>query len=326
MRTKRSAFFLAVAALVCLVPMTALALVSPYNQNFETLSPVSPTALSNDGWLVYGNVFTPAGDYLYGYGAFPAPNDGSGFCQIDGGQGGIEQGDQQLVIYSDYNNADHASGNYIEANTFQEMTVDASNVGTAWKFNFDAKRGNIEALSTAMAFIKTLDPSNGYATTNFISVDMTTIPDTWSSYSLSISIDPSLSGQILQIGFSNMATLYQSSGIFYDNINFIEDDLSAAPDASVLASARLGQNYPNPFNPSTRIEFSIEEPGSVDLAVYDLAGRKVATLEQGTFAAGNYHVNWNGTTDSGLPAATGQYSYVLKTANGMVARSMVLLK
>jgi hypothetical protein len=41
---------------------------------------------------------------------------------------------------------------------------------------------------------------------------------------------------------------------------------------------------------------------------------------------GNHHVTWNGLTDSGLPAAAGQYRYVLRTAKGQVSRSMILLK
>ena len=39
-----------------------------------------------------------------------------------------------------------------------------------------------------------------------------------------IYIDPSLAGQILQFGFVNVATYYQGSGIFYDNVSFIHLD------------------------------------------------------------------------------------------------------
>ena len=76
----------------------------------------------------------------------------------------------------------------------------------------------------------------------------------------------------------------------------------------------------------TRIKFNLENPSAVELTVYDLAGRRVATLQQGLLAAGDHHANWNGTTDSGTPAPTGRYSYVLKTSSGQVARSMILLK
>jgi len=321
----RATALCALALLIGLVPAAAHAALAPYSQDFELLDQASPTALADDGWLVYGNVFTPTGTYLYGYGPFPAPNDGFGFCQIDMLQGGAEQGLQQLVVFSDYNNADHANGNLVESNTYQEQTIGAADVGKIWTFEFQAKLGNLEGSSTALAFIKTLDPASGYALTNFITVDMTTIPVTWGGYNLSITILPSLEGQLLQFGFANTATLYEGSGVFYDNVVFHQTgDISAVPDAD--AAVVLGQNYPNPFNPTTSIDFSLAAPQQVDLTVYDLAGRRVATLQSGPMAAGDHHVTWNGRAADGSPAPSGQYCYVLATPTGRVARSMVLLK
>jgi len=211
--------FLAAAALVALLPAASLALM-PYSQDFEGLDADNTAALADDGWLVFGNVFNAGGDYLYGYGVFAAPNDGGGFCQIATGEGGAAQGMQQLNVFSDYNNQDHAEGFIIEANVFQEQAIEAGDVDDTWLFEFDAKRGNVEGASTALAFIKTIDPGNGFATTNFITVEMTDAPTTWSTYSISLTIDGSLEGQLLQIGFQNTATNYAGSGVFYDNIDF----------------------------------------------------------------------------------------------------------
>ena len=218
MNTRASRFF-AAAVLVCLVPATALAL-SPYIEDFESLNQSDTGALGAAGWLVFANVFDSGGGYLYGYGVFPAPNDGGGFSAIAVGEGGAAQGNQQLVVFSDYNNGDHAVGNIIESLVFQEQLIGPGDVGETWVFDFQAKLGNIELASTAYAFIKTLDPNAGYATTNFIPLDMTSIPSTWGSYTIQLPIDASLPGQLLQIGFANTATLYQGSGIFYDNIHF----------------------------------------------------------------------------------------------------------
>ena len=141
------------------------------------------------------------------------------------GEGGPAQGDQQLSVYSDYNNGDHANGIWIEANVFQEQIVGAGNVGDTWIFGFDTKRGNINdnpdlPPAEALAFIKTLDPNNGFALTNFIVFDTTNEDDVWSRYELTIEIDASLPGQILQFGFLNLSTLFQSTGVFYDNVTF----------------------------------------------------------------------------------------------------------
>jgi hypothetical protein len=101
-------------------------------------------------------------------------------------------------------------------------------------------------------------------------------------------------------------------------------------DAPVVANGRLDfelrQNVPNPFNPSTRIDFVLDRASAVDLTVYDVAGRRVATLLQGRLASGLHNVTWDGTTVSGAPAAAGVYQYVLETPMGRTARSMMLIK
>ncbi len=202
---------------------------SPYSQDFEALAPVDGS-LAADGWLIFGNVFDPGGGYLYGYGVFPAPNNIGNWCDIVTGQGGVDQGDQQLVMYSDYANADHGNGNLIESNLFQEWPIAAGASGT-WVFEFDAKMGDLGGASTALAFIKTLDPNAGYAMTNFITYDTTMLPTTWGTYMLSIDIT-GLDNQLIQIGFSTTATNYEPSGVFYDNINFYEDGTSPVEEST----------------------------------------------------------------------------------------------
>lgn len=219
-------------ALVCMLPVAANAQLAAYSQDFEGLVQADPAALNFDGWLVFGNVFDAGGGYQYGYGPFPAPNnfDAPAFSLIAAGEGGAAQGTQQLVVLADYNNPDQAAtglGFTVEANVFQEYpTIGAGDVGTTWKFQFDGKRGDLGGSMTALAFIKTLDPNAGFATTNFITLDMTGAPTTWGTYEISIFIDAGLVGQILQIGFAAKGTNYDPSGVFYDNINF-------APEGSV---------------------------------------------------------------------------------------------
>ncbi len=55
----------------------------------------------------------------------------------------------------------------------------------------------------------------------------------------------------------------------------------------------LSQNYPNPFNPSTRIDYDISENARVSIVIYDVLGRAVATLVNGSQVAGRYSVMWN---------------------------------
>ena len=217
---------LVIFAALCFVGVASADLVG-YSQDFEGMDQADPDALSNDGWLVFGNVFDLDWNYLYGYGTFPAPNGGPAFSAVVAGAGGPSQGDRQLLAYSDYNNGDHPNA-WIEANVFQEMIVGAADVGSTWTFSFDVKKGDLVPDTTAAAFIKTLDPDAGWALTNFLTVDTHTLPKTWSSDSISIMIDASLQGQYLQFGFLNTATNYTPSGMFYDNINFIPEPASLA--------------------------------------------------------------------------------------------------
>jgi hypothetical protein len=315
---------LGITVLFCVVSAVGAA-VTPYGQSFEGLVITDPNALGNDGWLVYGNVFSPDTVYLYGYGPYPAPNHSLAFSQIVTGEGGATQELQQLVVFSDYENTGHGVGNLIESNVYREYPIEAGDVGKCWFFEFDAKLGNIEGSSTAAAFIKTLDPSSGYALTNFITENMTSIPVEWNRYGLRIGIDASLVGQLLQFGFSNLATNYESSGIFYDNVE-IRSETVDVPGASGIARVRMDPNCPNPFNPTTRIDFALGEPGPATIAVFEITGRRVAVLQDGELAAGEHHVIWNGKTDRGNPVPSGLYLYVLETPTDRLARRMVLVR
>lgn len=92
----------------------------------------------------------------------------------------------------------------------------------------------------------------------------------------------------------------------------------------------LGQNYPNPFNPSTRIDFTLARGGRVRLTLYDMLGREVKRLVDGTLSAGSHQILWDGTGRNGVKMASGIYFYRLEvegaaeTFNQM--RRMVLIK
>ncbi len=78
------------------------------------------------------------------------------------------------------------------------------------------------------------------------------------------------------------------------------DDLSfggptgVEPVDQIPSAYLLKQNYPNPFNPSTTIEFSIPEESFVEVKVYNILGKEVATLAYNTYSSGSYKVDFNG--------------------------------
>jgi len=83
----------------------------------------------------------------------------------------------------------------------------------------------------------------------------------------------------------------------------------------------LEQNYPNPFNPATIINFALPETGQIRLEVYNVLGRRVATLVNEKKAAGTHQVRFDGR---GL--ASGMYIYRLQAADNVITRKMLLVK
>jgi len=88
----------------------------------------------------------------------------------------------------------------------------------------------------------------------------------------------------------------------------------------------LHQNYPNPFNPATTISFDLAQPGHVRLDVFDVAGRRVATLVDGVRAAGLSRATWDGRDSHGQPVSSGVYFYRLMAGGTLQTKKMVLLK
>jgi hypothetical protein len=88
----------------------------------------------------------------------------------------------------------------------------------------------------------------------------------------------------------------------------------------------LRQNFPNPFNPTTTIRFEIPRDANVDLGIFDLRGRRVATLHRGPIEAGFHDARWEGRDDSGRSVASGLYFVRLNGPGFSDARKMMLAR
>ena len=88
-------------------------------------------------------------------------------------------------------------------------------------------------------------------------------------------------------------------------------------------AVRLSGAAPNPFNPATRIAFVLDRKEDVRLEVYDLAGRRVATLAAEWFTAGSHAVTWRGCDDSGRALPSG--AYVVRLVTGSAVRSQKVM-
>ena len=84
---------------------------------------------------------------------------------------------------------------------------------------------------------------------------------------------------------------------------------------------QLYDNYPNPFNPETSIKFYVPKTGYVNLQVFNLLGKLVATLVSHNTPAGEHTVKFNGSN-----LASGVYFYKLETAEFLMTKKLMLIK
>jgi len=115
-----------------------------------------------------------------------------------------------------------------------------------------------------------------------------------------------------QVQFETLAgdDLYQTDGFWaVELLNITE-----IPDEFGIVSA-----YPNPFNSHTRVTYNLPEATQVDMALYDLSGRRILDIESGYKKAGQYTIAIDGAS-----LASGVYLVQLK-AKGEVSRSKLTL-
>jgi hypothetical protein len=99
--------------------------------------------------------------------------------------------------------------------------------------------------------------------------------------------------------------------------------LTGVADAQSLLPKEfaLAQNYPNPFNPSTQITYAVPKAAKITLEIFDVLGRKVATLVDGVVTPGYYTANFNASSMS-----SGIYFYRLSSPGVTFTKKMLLLR
>ncbi len=111
--------------------------------------------------------------------------------------------------------------------------------------------------------------------------------------------------------------------LFYPNATAIENNSNSIPNKITLS-----QNYPNPFNPTTTIEYSIPfvktlhaTSQHVQLKIYDILGKEVATLVNKKQTAGNYKITFDASR-----LTSGIYYYKITAGEFTQVRKMILVK
>jgi len=118
------------------------------------------------------------------------------------------------------------------------------------------------------------------------------------------------------------------SGIYLDDFTLIWHTRVGITENNhnIPGQFGLAQNYPNPFNNRTDISFTIPATSTIELEIYDIAGRKVKSLYSGSIEAGVHKLIWDGDSDSGNEVSSGVYFYRLKSGAKILVKKMTLLK
>ncbi len=140
----------------------------------------------------------------------------------------------------------------------------------------------------------------------------------WNGYYLGVT------GYDMEIKDSTCGWILAWNGkVFFNNnldiLTSFNERISSAP-----IKFSLLQNYPNPFNPSTKIKYSVSNTANgafVNLKIYDVLGREIATLVNENKRPGEYEVTFNG---SKYPS--GIYIYRIEANNYTASKKMILLK
>jgi hypothetical protein len=116
--------------------------------------------------------------------------------------------------------------------------------------------------------------------------------------------------------------------VVLDEFTFIPEGGSAGvpEDDRVPVESGLSMARPNPFSPQTTITYSMTKGGTVEVAVFDVLGRRIRTLVRGHVQAGEHDVVWDGRDDSGTRVAPGLYLYRLQADDVVETRKLVMLR
>jgi hypothetical protein len=88
----------------------------------------------------------------------------------------------------------------------------------------------------------------------------------------------------------------------------------------------IGRVFPNPSSDQSRLDYTLANAGHVDIAVYDVAGRRVRSLDAGLREAGQHAVSWDGRLDRGIESPSGVYFIRIKAGTQSMTARVVRMR
>ncbi len=148
---------------------------------------------------------------------------------------------------------------------------------------------------------------------------------------------PAFNTELVQVNISTLFMNYgeyngtieieTSVGAFYVEVTIIVAELNIDNDiAGIPHTFKVHNNFPNPFNPVTTFSIDLPAQSSVNATVYDLYGRKIATLLHSVLHAGSYNLSWQGRNDAGVMVSAGMYFLKVDTEYNHHVQKMIFVK
>ena len=92
------------------------------------------------------------------------------------------------------------------------------------------------------------------------------------------------------------------------------------------AQYRLGDSYPNPFNPVVVLPLDLAtDAAQVSLTMYDVLGRRVRQVWNGSLGVGSHRFTWDGRDEAGKAVAAGVYIYQVEVDGRVEAKKTTKL-
>jgi trimeric autotransporter adhesin len=132
-----------------------------------------------------------------------------------------------------------------------------------------------------------------------------------------LTIEPS--GSLIHVGGNFMGM----SGTAHRHYVAIEDPVVVAVEPRSARALSSLSASPSPFRSRTALHFTLDRRDDVEIAVFDVAGRRVRELHRGPMPAGTYETWWDGCDGAGRTVAAGVYLWTLRRGRGISSRKVL---
>ena len=132
-----------------------------------------------------------------------------------------------------------------------------------------------------------------------------------------VNIPPTYNGQSIYLAYNHNAN--DMDVLYLDEITVVEAPAAVAENNGV--NAYLSQNIPNPFSKQTNINYSLTKPSKVRFDIYDVTGRKVLSVNEGSRPAGKHMISIDAKSfDAGV------YFYTMTANDVVLTKRMIISK